>query len=371
MLLYIDGNYPLHSLHGELVSSLANLGNEITVFVPMRGKELDGKYDCDHPNAKIIYSDILNNLDRIFLVQKLYKIASEIEKAVDMRKVDCILAGTVYSDGGVAYLLHKKYGIPFSVTVRQTDVTYHMKWRKYLNSFVRKVLSEATKVIFISPVYQKFFRKFSCEKGKYVIIPNAVNDFWFANQTVDRTLHNPISLVFVGEISKNKNVSSIISTVSKLAKSGLAIKLDIVGSGSDEENCKQVAKELNVYDIISFNGWMDSKEKIKAFYDRADIFIMLSLRETFGTVYIEALSQGLPIVYTRGQGIDGYFEQGTVGYACNPKDEDETSEAIKAIVRNYKSISKRCVVESQAFQWKVVSNKYNEVISHMRGKCKQ
>ena len=56
------------------------------------------------------------------------------------------------------------------------------------------------------------------------------------------------------------------------------------------------------------------------FYKSAHIFVMPSLTETFGIVFIEALSQGLPLIYTKGQGIDGYFPQGFVGYAYNPLD---------------------------------------------------
>ena len=44
MILYINGNYPHHSLHSELVFKLAEMDNEITVFIPMSGTEYDGKY---------------------------------------------------------------------------------------------------------------------------------------------------------------------------------------------------------------------------------------------------------------------------------------------------------------------------------------
>ena len=41
---------------------------------------------------------------------------------------------------------------------------------------------------------------------------------------------------------------------------------------------------------------------------------MLSIMETFGLVYAEAMSQGLPIIYTKGQGFDEQFDEGKVGY---------------------------------------------------------
>ena len=127
-----------------------------------------------------------------------------------------------------------------------------------------------------------------------------------------------------------------------------------------------LAKELGIADSIFFYGWQKNKEDIKKYYDQADIFVMPSLRETFGTVYIEALSQGLPVIYTRGQGIDGYFEQGTTGFACNPKDTDEIREAILRIAENYGSMSRTCVQASKSFQWHVIAKQYHEVIRQMR-----
>ena len=51
------------------------------------------------------------------------------------------------------------------------------------------------------------------------------------------------------------------------------------------------------------------------------VFAMPSIFETFGLVYLEALSQNLPVVYTKGQGIDGMFDN-TVGIGVDPLSVD-------------------------------------------------
>ncbi len=366
MILYINGNYPNHSLHSELVYKLAEMGNEITVFAPMRGKEGDGLFPCDHPQVKIIYSDCLNCADRVFFIPKTRKIAKIIEQQVDMSKVECMLAGTVYSDGAVAYQLHKKFHIPFSVAVRETDVTYQMKYRPYLNGYIKRLLSQATKVIFLSPAYKQYFSKFGIDQNKFTVIPNAVNDFWFQQQKQARSLHDPCSLIFVGEISKRKNVATTIKVISELNKRNIKVNFHIVGSGEEEDKCRILAKELNVEEQVFFHGWQKGKEKIKEFYDQADIFVMLSHRETFGTVYVEALSQGIPLIYTKGQGIDGYFEEGSVGYSCSPTDIKAIAEKIIMIIDQYSTTSKQCIKLSDRFRWERVANQYCEVSYSMR-----
>ncbi len=209
---------------------------------------------------------------------------------------------------------------------------------------------------------------FGCDRKKYIIVPNAVNGYWFQGQTEFRTLHNPISLIFVGEITKNKNVSTSITVVSELSKTDIDVVFHIIGAGDDEENCRSLAEKLNVSDKVFFHGWQNSKDKIKKYYDQADIFIMPSFRESFGTVYVEALSQGLPIIYTKGQGIDGYFEQGSVGFSCNPEDADGIKTAILSIIDNYQTISAKCITESKMFQWEIVSNQYFNILNDMRKK---
>ena len=368
MVLYINGNYPHHSLHGELVARLAEMGNPITVCVPMKGKELDGKYRCNHPDVSVLYDDCLKASDRVFFISKIHRVVKRIEEQVDLNQVNCMIAGTLYSDGFLAYLLHRKYNIPFSIAVRQTDITFQMKWRPYLNGAVKRLLDRSTNIVFLSPTYKRYLEKFDADSSKYVVIPNAVNDFWFSHHPNSRAIHDPISLIYVGEVVKNKNVCATISAVAGLNRKNVPVEFHIVGSGDDEDNCRALVQKLGVDKYVFFHGWQNGKEKLKGFYDQADIFVMPSYRESFGTVYIEAMSQGLPIIYTRGQGIDGYFEEGTVGYGCDPNNAGEIEAKIIEIKDNYNVISKTCIEKSEIFKWDAVAKQYNDVICGMRNR---
>ena len=365
MVLYINGNYPYHSLHSELVSKLADMGNEIVVFVPLKENAIGGKYSYVHPNVEVIYAECLDLFDKFFFTHKAHKLANIIEEKIDLEKITCILAGTLYSDGVVAFFLHKKHNIPFSVAVRETDVTYHMKWRPYLNLMIKKLLSKADKVIFLSPGYKTYLEKFECDIKKIIVIPNAVNDFWFQGDQEPRTLHNPISLVYVGEISRRKNVRTTISVIAEMNNRNIKTEFHVIGEGHEEIRCHSLVKKLNLEKQVFFYGWQNGKEEIKKYYDKSDIFIMPSIRETFGTVYVEALSQGLPLIYTKGQGIDGYFEDGIVGYACDPKSTIEMADKIINIINDYRTISRNCIIKSNFFKWTLVAEEYNKVICGM------
>ena len=89
---------------------------------------------------------------------------------------------------------------------------------------------------------------------------------------------------------------------------------------------------------------------------------MPSFHETFGLVYAEAMTQGLPIIYTKGQGFDNQFENGLVGYSVKADDIEDISKAIFSILCNYKSFNKQSEY-SQKFRWDKIVNRYMEIFA--------
>src|SRR5690606_3150658 len=112
--------------------------------------------DFKTAGSQIIYRPILNyHIDRLFYPWKLRKTFNDIQRQVDFSKVTFIHAHTWYSDGGVAYELSKKYGIPYIVTIRNTDINLFQKKLKYVRPYGRKILEQAQKVILISAAYKE------------------------------------------------------------------------------------------------------------------------------------------------------------------------------------------------------------------------
>lgn len=92
----------------------------------------------------------------------------------------------------------------------------------------------------------------------------------------------------------------------------------------------------------------------------SDIFVMPSKPETFGLVYIEALLQGLPIVYARGEGFDGYYPDGYVGYAAESFNVEDIADKIELTIKNYNQITANIAGEelSERFQWSAIAKQY-------------
>ena len=93
---------------------------------------------------------------------------------------------------------------------------------------------------------------------------------------------------------------------------------------------------------------------------------MPSKRETFGLVYVEAMSQGLPVIYTKGQGFDTQFKEGEVGYHVQYNDAEEIAETILKIAKNYKKMSENAIKKSEEFNWEDISKIYIENYNQIR-----
>ena len=72
---------------------------------------------------------------------------------------------------------------------------------------------------------------------------------------------------------------------------------------------------------------------MKDIYSRCSVFAMPSYHETFGLVYIEALTQHLAIVYTKGQGVVGMLDR-RVGESVKASSKADIKGAIEKIFRH-------------------------------------
>ena len=100
-------------------------------------------------------------------------------------------------------------------------------------------------------------------------------------------------------------------------------------------------------------------------YRKSDIFTMPSFHETFGLVYVEAISQGLPIIYTKGEEIEDFVEHNKTGLLVKPKDVDSLVKAMDYLLTNSdeaRAMGKRArklVLEN--YTWKKNAEKTIEV----------
>ncbi len=365
-ILHINSNFILTSLHKNMIEHLKDDADNL-VFVPT----YDKKRGIVELTEYAIVSECFRKWNRYLFYYKQSRIIRSAEKLIDFSDVDCIHAYTLFTDGNTAMSLAKKYNKPYVVAVRNTDVNTFFKKRFFLRSRGVKILKNAMALFFLTPIYRDYvidrFIPASLKDDilkKCYIIPNGLDDFWLRNiykrnglETEKRIKSTKVlRCLYVGDIDANKNIATTLKSLSELNNSGWRCFLLAIGRVKDSKVFQRL-KKYSFFSYVSFKN----KEELLQYYRDADVFIMPSHNETFGLVYAEAMTQGLPVIYTKGQGFDGQFDDGIIGYAVDDKDYHDLTEKILKVIDNYENITERCVLKVNKFDWNIITKQYIDI----------
>jgi glycosyltransferase involved in cell wall biosynthesis len=367
-LLHICSDYSKQGLYKELILNISESGISQTVFVPVRSTNEIGKFDIvDLENVSIIYSKILDWRHRLFFKYKVETIFNSILEYINPNEINLIHAHFLFSDGAVADRLKQQYNIPYVVSVRNTDINYFFKWALHLRKIGIRILENSSKIILITPSYKKIIVEKYCDaknrysiESKIYLFPNGISKFWLEENIEVKQQSRPLRILYVGDSTKNKNLTFLINTLSKL-RNEIDLEFTMVGFNNSEAGNLIKFLENKSYSFVKFIGRINDKFKLKSIYQNHDIFIMISKYETFGLVYLEALSQGLPIIHSRGQGIDGYLKNSLFARAVDYNSEEQVHSAIKELMINYSSISAQAIQAAKKFDWEYISKDYNDL----------
>ena len=371
-ILHLAGAYGGSEVYKSLYSAIDRLGIRQTVFVPLNAANHhhigNNPVDFKTQGSKIIYSTILSQHHRALYGLKIKKILSEVKKCVNLDEIDLIHCANLCADGGVAYEIKKQFNIPYISAVRNTDLFAYYKYFFWRRKYFNRVLDNASRCIFLSPKHREFMhtRYHKQDSENSIVIPNGIDNYYFENSpATQKSLTDKIRLIFAASYSKGKSLREIIEAIAIVReRTKLDLVLDAVGDGLPfRKTSPKYAKEI--YELGKKYNWLTLSKYIPKIelaerYRNSDIFIMPSKPETFGLVYVEALTQGLPIIYGKGQGFDGYFDEGVVGYHAEAFDISDIANAIESVIANYTKLTHNISqLNLQAsFNWDKIASEY-------------
>jgi glycosyltransferase involved in cell wall biosynthesis len=367
-VLHIAGGFAMHPLYDQLVRHLRELNLQQTIFAPVRSAAEERRQPSDErPELEYKFRNILNPAHRVFFRYKITKIYSELLKSIDPYQLNLAHAHTTYSDGAVALRLHRQFGIPFVVAVRNTDLNIFMRFRPDLRNQLHSVVREASRVVFLSPAYRSEFLSQLTEslramvQKKAVVLGNGIDAFWLENYPIqERDTSKPLGVLYVGDFSRNKNVESILRATAVVAKR-MPVRLTLVGGGGSRDRHVRELIDKGQYPFTKFVGRVNDRYRLREIYREHDVFVMPSFKESFGVVYLEALSQGLPIVHSHGQGVDGFFAPHTVAEATNPHKIASIAASIESLAARRDRVRPICHHEAKKFSWDTIAFRYVEL----------
>ncbi len=369
MILHLTNDYHHTKLYGELLNALnesnSNDGKSKHFAIVINNKD-----DYYNSEESVINFYSLSKFDRFFFNHKSKKSFKAISSYFYDNKIDLIHAHFLFTNGSVAYRFFQRNDTKYILSVRNTDVNLFFRYFPHLRTMGIKYMINSSAIVFLSTEYcKKVFAKYIPERykdellSKTYIIPNGINDYWHRNTPVidydevrAKFSNKKLDILYIGTINKNKNIGTTQKSLTLLRKKGWKINLTLVGSVSDEKEFRNIMSDTHTVYVEQ-----QPREKLLQYYRNSDIFVMPSHHETFGLVYAEAMSQGLPIIYSKGQGFDGLFPEGLVGYSVDSRSPSGISDAIELIINNYQTISENCLSHASIFSWKKIANDYNKL----------
>lgn len=144
---------------------------------------------------------------------------------------------------------------------------------------------------------------------------------------------NRIVTIFNLDFYRGKNVSRLIDAVRLLRDRGRPVELDIFGGGNPR-SAEQIAAHIRKcegQDFVALRGPV-AHDQVQETINKYAAFAMPSLRETYGMVFIESLFAGVPIVYPKGQAVDGFFDDVDIGGKCDARSAPDVAGVLAEVL---------------------------------------
>ena len=109
----------------------------------------------------------------------------------------------------------------------------------------------------------------------------------------------PLRVLYVGRLSQEKGILSLMEAVIRANKSGITVYLDIVGYGPLEKRIHSSSTCSRLSDRITLKGYIRHGEKLISELDDHDFLCLTSYTEGIPRSVIEAIARGMPVLSTR------------------------------------------------------------------------
>lgn len=284
--------YPEQFRINDICEELVKVGNEVTVFtglpnyptgiVPREYKFFKKRKEKINGVNVIRNWEIGRRQGSIFRILNYcsYAISASIKAFFLPNDYDCVyvyqLSPVTMAIPGIIYKkknnkkLHLYCLDLWPASLMTGGITKKSIFYKLMKKVSTWIYKSADTISITSEEFEKYLREeLKLEKKEISYLPQYAEEM-YNNTKLSDSLKESVNFVFAGNIGKAQSVKTIVMAASKVTNKN--IKIHIVGDGSSLEECKKIAKDLNLKNII-FYGRKPINE-METFYQMADAMIV-------------------------------------------------------------------------------------------------
>jgi len=312
---------------------LTELGHEVHIFCPEYKEKINEK------NIHYCRSFPLPGKSGYHYIYPF-----DLRKESIARTMDIVHTEHPFTMARRALDIAKKYNIPLVFTnhTQYEQYTHYVPiGRGIVKYFIKKwVTNFANQCDLIVAPAKGIEDKLNEYKVKTAmeVVPNGIDLDKFVNRNKNYlknkyNLKNWPTLIFVGRIAEEKNLSFLVNAFQKALLKNPNLYMVLVGGGPEEKHFRDLISSLNLIDKIFVTGYLPYQE-VPDCLSSADIFVSASKTEVHPLTVLEAMASGLPSIVFDCRGTGEVIENNTDGIKTKTNDKNEFVSAILNLAGN-------------------------------------
>lgn len=322
-----------------LISQLLTNGHQVVLFAP--------KVPChrDVQDFPVVRLPSFGLFGKRFAIPFLNK---ELTEEIKNLHLDLVHIQGPYSSGILGIKIAQKFGLPVVMTYH-THVLFYLKswtriwsWPLFLVArilalwLIRWISKKCQLIITPSHFIENVLRSYGITTP-IELLPTGVQppSFLISSPVSKSQLLLPEEgkiLLYVGRISKEKNLVFLLDSFEKVARQRDDVVLVLIGEGPFQPILERIVERKKLKRKVLFLGSVPH-EKIFLFLKASDIFVFPSLSETQGLSVAEAMSVGLPVVVIGEGGAPEFVDNKKTGLVVQ-NNSNEFASAILSLLES-------------------------------------
>ncbi|MCY9091359.1 N-acetyl-alpha-D-glucosaminyl L-malate synthase BshA [Bacillus mojavensis] len=307
----------------ELGKQLAEKGHEIhfiTSSIPFR-------LNTYHPN--IHFHEVEVNQYAVFKYPPYdLTLASKIAEVAERENLDIIHAHYALPHAVCAYLAKQmlKRNIGIVTTLHGTDITV-LGYDPSLKDLIRFAIEASDRVTAVSSALAAETYDLIKPEKKIETIYNFIDErvYLKKNTAAIKEKHGILPdekvVIHVSNFRKVKRVQDVIRVFRNIAGKTKA-KLLLVGDGPEKSVACELVRKYGLEKQVLMLG---NQDRVEELYSISDLKLLLSEKESFGLVLLEAMACGVPCIGTNIGGIPEVIKNNVSGFLVDVGDVEAAS----------------------------------------------